>query len=139
MVGGRNVGDEYFGATDGVLFADLDVLAVGPAAQAVSASFDAYWASASAYPIAALVRPPSADAAAGAQVHAEQMERSPAAAAYKAAVQQLPFVRQLVEGRLPLVWAPTQLVADDPAKGLARCRRAGGKLSGRKSPSAPNR
>jgi len=120
VVGGRNVGDEYFGATDGVLFADLDVLAVGPAAQAVSASFDAYWASASAYPIAALMRPPSADAAAGAQVHAEQMERSPAAAAYKAAVQQLPFVRQLVEGRLPLVWAPTQLVADDPAKGLAR-------------------
>ncbi|MCZ3129659.1 phospholipase D family protein, partial [Acinetobacter baumannii] len=27
IVGGRNVGDEYFGATDGVLFSDLDVLA----------------------------------------------------------------------------------------------------------------
>lgn len=30
IVGGRNVGDEYFGAKDGMLFADLDVLAVGP-------------------------------------------------------------------------------------------------------------
>jgi len=31
IVGGRNVGDEYFGATEGMLFVDLDVLAVGPA------------------------------------------------------------------------------------------------------------
>ena len=30
IIGGRNVGDEYFGATDGVLFADLDVLADRP-------------------------------------------------------------------------------------------------------------
>jgi len=29
IIGGRNVGDEYFGATAGVLFADLDVLAIG--------------------------------------------------------------------------------------------------------------
>ncbi|MBN9407350.1 MAG: phospholipase D family protein, partial [Burkholderiales bacterium] len=50
IVGGRNVGDEYFGATSGVLFADLDVLAVGPVVQDVSDDFDRYWASASAYP-----------------------------------------------------------------------------------------
>ncbi|MEG2032634.1 MAG: phospholipase D-like domain-containing protein, partial [Janthinobacterium sp.] len=30
IVGGRNVGDEYFGAAGDVLFADLDVLAIGP-------------------------------------------------------------------------------------------------------------
>jgi hypothetical protein len=29
IVGGRNVGDEYFGATGDVLFADLDIMAVG--------------------------------------------------------------------------------------------------------------
>ena len=29
ILGGRNVGDEYLGATDGVLFSDMDVLAVG--------------------------------------------------------------------------------------------------------------
>lgn len=29
IVGGRNIGDEYFGASDGVLFADLDVAGVG--------------------------------------------------------------------------------------------------------------
>src|SRR5690606_16627852 len=50
IVGGRNIGDEYFGATEGVLFADLDVLAIGPVVQEVSRDFDRYWASASSYP-----------------------------------------------------------------------------------------
>ena len=36
IVGGRNVGDEYFGATDAVLFADLDVMAAGPVVREVS-------------------------------------------------------------------------------------------------------
>jgi Phosphatidylserine/phosphatidylglycerophosphate/cardiolipin synthases and related enzymes len=31
VVGGRNIADEYFGAGAGLTFADLDVLAVGPA------------------------------------------------------------------------------------------------------------
>ncbi|MBV7366074.1 phospholipase D-like domain-containing protein, partial [Streptococcus vulneris] len=33
IIGGRNVGDEYFGAANGVLFTDLDVLAIGAAVQ----------------------------------------------------------------------------------------------------------
>lgn len=32
VVGGRNIGDEYFGATPGALFVDLDLLALGAAA-----------------------------------------------------------------------------------------------------------
>ena len=36
IVGGRNVGDEYFGAAGDVLFADLDVMAIGPVVEAVS-------------------------------------------------------------------------------------------------------
>ena len=45
IIGGRNVGDEYFGATDGVVFVDLDVMAVGPVVAEVSKQFDRYWAS----------------------------------------------------------------------------------------------
>lgn len=56
VVGGRNIGDEYFGATDQVLFADLDVLAFGNVVQAVSNDFDAYWASPLSYPIEQLVK-----------------------------------------------------------------------------------
>ncbi len=50
IIGGRNVGDEYFGATDGVLFADLDAIAIGPVVGEVSNDFDRYWARDSSYP-----------------------------------------------------------------------------------------
>src|SRR5690606_32379982 len=51
LVGGRNIGDEYFGADDGLVFADLDVLAAGPIVAEVSEDFDLYWNSRSAYPL----------------------------------------------------------------------------------------
>ena len=62
VVGGRNIANEYFGAAGAIGFADLDVLAVGPVVQQVSKEFDRYWNSASAYPAAAFVGAPAADA-----------------------------------------------------------------------------
>ena len=43
-----------FGATDGVLFADLDVLAIGPVVASVSEDFDRYWNSLAVYPLASI-------------------------------------------------------------------------------------
>lgn len=43
IVGGRNIGDEYFGLNDAFNFHDLDVLALGPVAREASAAFDRYW------------------------------------------------------------------------------------------------
>ncbi|HBE92674.1 MAG TPA: phospholipase D family protein, partial [Gammaproteobacteria bacterium] len=43
IVGGRNIGDEYFAAGKEMDFADLDVIGAGPVAREVSASFDQYW------------------------------------------------------------------------------------------------
>ncbi|MET0179015.1 MAG: phospholipase D-like domain-containing protein, partial [Novosphingobium sp.] len=57
VIGGRNIGDEYFGAGDGALFADLDVLAVGSAVGAVADDFERYWCAASAYPAAQILAP----------------------------------------------------------------------------------
>ena len=37
VIGGRNIGDEYFSARPDRVFADLDVLAVGPVVKNVSA------------------------------------------------------------------------------------------------------
>ena len=51
IVGGRNVGDEYFDAGQDFLFVDLDALAIGPIVDAVSRDFDRYWASESSYPV----------------------------------------------------------------------------------------
>jgi putative cardiolipin synthase len=55
IVGGRNVGDEYFEAHAGVNFTDLDLLAIGPVVREISESFDAYWNSEWSMPIAAFV------------------------------------------------------------------------------------
>jgi putative cardiolipin synthase len=54
IVGGRNIGDEYFDADPLLAFADLDILAIGPVVSEVSASFDEYWNSSLAYPITVL-------------------------------------------------------------------------------------
>ncbi len=43
IVGGRNVGDEYFGFNESFNFRDLDLLAVGPVARQSSAAFDRFW------------------------------------------------------------------------------------------------
>ncbi len=43
IIGGRNIGDEYFDLETRMNFRDLDVLAAGPVAAQASASFDEYW------------------------------------------------------------------------------------------------
>lgn len=53
IVGGRNIGDEYFDASSDVNFRDLDALTIGPVVAEVGQSFDRYWNSAQSFPIAA--------------------------------------------------------------------------------------
>ena len=54
ILGGRNIGNEYFDADPDLAFADLDVLLIGPVARKVSISFDLYWNSELAYPASTL-------------------------------------------------------------------------------------
>lgn len=56
ILGGRNIGDEYFEATEGVAFSDLDVLGIGPVVGEVSNAFDLYWNSQWAYPLAVFLQ-----------------------------------------------------------------------------------
>ncbi len=50
IVGGRNIGNEYFGLNPKQNFVDFDVLALGPIAQEVSMSFDLFWNDQWSYP-----------------------------------------------------------------------------------------
>lgn len=54
IIGGRNIGAEYFDARDDINFRDLDLLLAGPAVEQASRLFDDYWNSAAVVPIAAL-------------------------------------------------------------------------------------
>ncbi|MCC8402566.1 phospholipase D family protein [Paraburkholderia sp. MMS20-SJTN17] len=118
ILGGRNIGDEYFDATDGVVFADLDVLAVGPAAADVSHDFDRYWASASAYPVERILPHESVDELAGLERKAQAIEQDPAAVAYQEALRGSRVVQNLLDHKLTLDWAKTEMISDDPAKAL---------------------
>jgi putative cardiolipin synthase len=53
ILGGRNIGDEYFGMGE-LDFQDVDVLGAGPIARESTASFEAYWNSPFAVPISQL-------------------------------------------------------------------------------------
>src|ERR1700681_4559093 len=64
ITGGRNIGDEYFARDPHYNFIDLDVVAAGAIVRELSASFDAFWNSKYAYPIASVASPVSAEAAA---------------------------------------------------------------------------
>ncbi|WP_243426479.1 phospholipase D family protein [Bordetella trematum] len=125
ILGGRNIGDEYFGADDGVLFADLDVLAVGPVVQEVSTDFDRYWASESAYPVDQLLPAAAPQALHVLARSAEGVEQDPRSDHYMEAIARTPLVGQLLQGRLELEWAPARVVSDDPAKALGKAQGAG--------------
>jgi putative cardiolipin synthase len=118
IIGGRNIGDEYFDATEGIVFVDLDVMAVGPVVKEVSRDFDGYWASASSYPVDRLLPPADPAQLTALDSRASLIEPDPAARAYVEAVRESSFVRKLVKGGLPFEWAATRMVSDNPAKAL---------------------
>ena len=113
VLGGRNIGDDYFGVDPELNFRDLDVLAVGPAAKEAGAAFDTYWNSPAAVPIAVLLKEPVADNAL--ERRREQLEAS------LDELDALPYtvprdpaetretLKQLAE---ELVWARTEIIID---------------------------
>ena len=51
IVGGRNIGDEYFDLSDDINFRDRDVLVSGPVVNNIQTSFGQYWNSRWSYPV----------------------------------------------------------------------------------------
>ncbi|HVO91031.1 MAG TPA: phospholipase D family protein [Casimicrobiaceae bacterium] len=113
IVGGRNIGNEYFAAGDEVAFTDLDVVAVGAAVPEVSREFDAYWNSASAYPAAEIV---GARGAADLAAKFASIRMDAESITYIDAVRDTPMVQQLLDRTLDFEWTPALVLHDDPAK-----------------------
>jgi putative cardiolipin synthase len=57
IVGGRNIGEEYFELKDGAVFVDFDVLTFGPVVSEISESFDDFWNHSRALPIDYVAKP----------------------------------------------------------------------------------
>jgi putative cardiolipin synthase len=124
LVGGRNIGDEYFEAGPNQLFIDLDILAIGPVVQDVSDDFERYWTSDSAWPAEQVVlRPPSADLATLTAIKPDTAH-SHLADSYLEAITRQSFVRNLLAGTLQFEWTSVTLISDHPAKGLDKANKA---------------
>ncbi len=115
VLGGRNLGDAYFNASPQRDFADLDVLAAGPVVSEMSRSFDLYWNSALAVPIAAIVGPPPPlpeleRAWAGMAESARRYRASD----YVRALRKTAFGALVRTGEVALVVAPAEVLYDAP-------------------------
>ncbi len=115
IVGGRNIGDEYFGARADLMFSDLDIMAIGPITREISAAFDDYWNCVLSIPIQALVKrqPPDPDEAR--RFFAEN-RKSLQNSAYAQKMQDSKFSKQVEAGHIPYVWAEGEVLYDDPLK-----------------------
>jgi len=118
IAGGRNIGDEYFGASEGVNFIDLDFAMIGPVVRQASAAFDTYWNSPSAYPIATL-DPAGGTADALNRLREELRSRTSKAqqSVYAQALRSDDAIKLMVAGDWPMHWSDNfRFVADDPLK-----------------------
>ena len=118
IVGGRNVGDEYFDAARDTNFMDTDVAVLGDAVGEASRQFDAYWNSPNAIPLSALVRHPDADLAAVRKTLGTGLG-SPAARPYLQQLARAPGVRSLVEGTRTIHWSSAAHIISDPPEKAA--------------------
>lgn len=123
IVGGRNIGDEYFGAGDNALFIDLDIMAIGPVVENVTDDFERYWASEATSPAEAVLRKPRAATTSTLSSISNQLASRPQAHAYTQAITRQSFVRDLLAGQLHFEWATISLVSDNPDKGLGKAPR----------------
>ena len=116
VTGGRNVGSEYYMHSARTNFLDLDVIAGGPVVHDLSETFDRYWNSPFAYPIETLTRRGDADAATIDQQALSNPRDPVRAATDEARSAGTAFAAKLDAGDWPLLWVPTELVADRPSK-----------------------
>lgn len=117
VVGGRNIGVEYFGAGEDVNFRDLDMVLFGPAVQEASAIFDRYWNSPAVVPLAALAEEPKAGFGSLAQ-QIEAEAAGPDAKRYMRRLQGSSRVQDYARQQLVPFWSRSlHLQADPPLKG----------------------
>jgi putative cardiolipin synthase len=119
ILGGRNIGNEYFEADPDLAFADLDVLAFGPVARDVSTAFDRYWNSELAYPVSILVdEPPTPEEIAQKRQQLNDFVAAQADSAYLQALRNSDLADKLRKHQVRTSWGNAVVVYDQPEKML---------------------
>jgi putative cardiolipin synthase len=117
IIGGRNIADEYFDASEGSNFRDLDLLAIGPVVRDASRAFDGYWNDETVVPANAYgSRHGSVEDLAKLRARLDRNARRFSRSDYAQAV-----IAELPHGATEVrpgewFWGPAELVADQPEK-----------------------
>lgn len=117
ILGGRNIGDEYFAADPAVAFSDLDVVAIGPIVKEVSNAFDLYWNDELSYPAIALRGAPPTPKEIkrlreDLDTYVAQQENSP----YMKALREADLSKELREKKVRYNWGKAEVIYDHPDK-----------------------
>ena len=117
VIGGRNLGDVYFNASQKTDFGDLDVLAAGPVVANMSRSFDQFWNSAWAVPVDSIIAAPHADASSKfAAIEMAERIAQFRESKYVRSLRTTALGRQVQAGTVSLVVAPASVLYDAPSK-----------------------
>jgi putative cardiolipin synthase len=131
LVGGRNVGDDYFQVDPDTQLGDYEVFACGPIVPTLSKSFDEFWKTTSSIPVAALATGPIQPQALTDYRHELALHRQEKRADgtdYATRARSGEPLTGVLSGRLPLVWARTTLWYDTPDKKRVEEGEKGGRL-----------
>jgi putative cardiolipin synthase len=119
LVGGRNIGDQYFQIDPQSQFADADVLATGPVVKDLAATFEQFWESDMAIPARALLPAKDTDAAAAQALTRRTTVPHKAAAAaldYQGKLDAGEPLADVLSGKSALDWASAEVTCDSPDK-----------------------
>ena len=121
IVGGRNIGDEYFDADKNLAFADLDAMTIGPVVPEVSDEFDQYWNNRHSYPVATLIagvkkEAVPADALDNLRKQLDAFYQQPQTLAYHDAVDNSPLAASLRNKTAKFSFSEAKIIHDSAEK-----------------------
>ncbi|MFC3615314.1 phospholipase D family protein [Lutimaribacter marinistellae] len=115
IVGGRNVGDEYFLAKQEMNYSDLDMLVAGPVVAEVSTNFDDYWNSRFAVPANVVVGTPDGFSLEQARGRLDEIIGDARETQYAEVVREA-AAQNFSGSNLKLDWVPAEMYSDPPSK-----------------------
>jgi putative cardiolipin synthase len=120
LVGGRNIGDQYFQIDPASQFTDDDVFTVGAAVRDLSRSFDDFWNSDLVVPAVHLTRHRGSDTTTA--------KSAPFSGDYLARIDSGQPLASMLSVPAPLIWAGGRVLYDSPEKRLIERRQSRGRL-----------
>jgi cardiolipin synthase C len=113
IVGGRNIGDAYFDASEVSNFRDMDLLLLGPTVAQTEVIFDSFWNSAAVIPISSLAGSDQGDVP-KLKGKLEALTTTGAALPYLNRLTEEVNVQAMLSGKRRLVWTTEATVVSDP-------------------------